>query len=247
MGRVLYSIDQIETNNLNDKKEEFKNFLKQLDQEIISLNNVKFYNNEFSSILWEYFTDNPFLEGNFENRTVIDIGANIADTPLFLAQEGATVFAFEPVPETYEMGKENIELNPDLKNNIHMYNNAISGENEFIKIYTETNEDSAGANSFIKTEKWIEIEAFTIKQIIEKFNIKPDILKMDCEGAEYSIIKKSDLSCFKKIMLEYHEKFVDIPYQVLVTDLEKMGFKVSVKSFHPYNLNEFGFIIATKD
>lgn len=68
MGRVLYSIDQIETNNLNDKKEEFKNFLKQLDQEIISLNNVKFYNNEFSSILWEYFTDNPFLEGNFENR-----------------------------------------------------------------------------------------------------------------------------------------------------------------------------------
>lgn len=245
LGRTLFTIDQLERYNLNDKAEEFKNFIQTFDDDIFYINGINFYNNDYRGVLWEYFSDNPFIDDNFENRVIIDVGSNIGDTPLFMANKGATVYAFEPVPETYEMSLKNIDLNPNLKSKINVYNKAISGKHEYIKIYTDTKENSPGANSFIETDNFVEIEAFTLKQVINKFKITPDILKLDCEGAEYSIIKNSDLKCFNLILLEYHEKFVGESYNILVDKLVEDGFDVDIKKIDPYNLNEFGFIIAT--
>lgn len=67
-------------------------------------------------------------------------------------------------------------------------------------------EDSSSGNAgeFIDSNHQVEVESITVKDVIEQFNISPDVLKMDCEGCEVSIIKNSDLSMFSEIIFEYH-------------------------------------------
>lgn len=244
-GKNLTVIDYIERFN-SSKKEEFKEFLHDLNQDTCVINNVKFRINEFSGTLWEYFMDDPFLEGNFKDRTVIDIGANIGDTALWMASKGAEVYAFEPVTETYDEALKNLELNPHLKDKVTFINKAVDGENKIIKIYTNGNKNSAAANSFVESSTYVEIEALTIEDILNRYNIQPDIIKIDCEGAEYSIIEKSDLSVFNKVMVEYHELFVKISYKKLIKQLKDMGFKVELKDIPPYKKDEIGILIAKK-
>lgn len=245
LGQILYTIDQLEQYNLDKKSAEFKEFLNRIDEKIWIINGVKFYNSEYNNVLWEYFHDNPFLREDFNKRTIIDIGANVGDTALFMANAGATVYAFEPVPETYEMALKNLSLNPKLENKIHLFQNAIDGEHKNIRIYTE-DYSNATASSFIETNHWTDIEAFKLEEIMEKYDIKPDILKLDCEGAEYSILDNSDLSEFNEILMEYHEEITGISHEILINNLVNMNFNVKIKNIKPYSLNELGFILATK-
>lgn len=247
LGRNVVALDYLIKNNKKEKLEHFKNLIKSLDDEYADINGVKFYNDQNSGVFWEYFQEYPYLDVDLKNRTVIDIGANIGDSSLLIANEKAEVYAFEPVPMTFELAKKNIELNQNLKNRIHLYNLAIGDEDGTIEIFIESLEKSNTANSFIQTGEKIEVKCYTIETILKKFSITPDILKMDCEGAEYQIIEKSDLSMFNTIILEYHQKFVGISYKVLVEKLEEMGFNVEVLENSEYKKDEIGFIIANKN
>ena len=88
---------------------------------------MKFYKNghfngEFSSFLGEY----DFLEP-IKGNTVIDVGANIADSSISFALSGASkVIAVEPYRWSYGMATENIELN-NLKDCIVMLNAGSGG------------------------------------------------------------------------------------------------------------------------
>ncbi len=246
LGRNIYYFNELIQNNLFEKIYSYKIFIQSLNEEIVNVDGIKFHNNEHIPILWEFFMDNPFLKGDFQNRVIMDVGANIGDTSLFYAKCGANVFAFEPVPETCEIAQKNIDLNDDLKNNIKLFNYAIDKQDGYIDIYLESNEKSASANSFIKEGKKINIKSYSINSIIQKHGIKPDILKMDCEGAEYAIIENCDLSCFNRLMIEYHESFVGKSYEKLIKRLEQMGFKVTVKNNASYDLHDIGFILAEK-
>ena len=245
LGRNVAVLDYLIKNNEHEKLEQFKNLVNSLNDEYIDINGIKFVDNVYSSVLWEYFLDFPYLDGELKGRTVIDIGANIGDTALHMANKGAFVHAFEPVPQIFKFAERNIEINSNLKKMIKLYNYAI-GVDGFIDIFIESLEQNTSANSFIKSGEKIEVQSYSIETIMEKFSIKPDILKMDCEGAEYTIIENSDLSMFNKIILEYHQKFVGTPYNILVERLEEMGFNVIVEENSEFKKEDFGFIIATK-
>ena len=51
---------------------------------------------------------------NWEQKTVVDIGAECGDTPLYYASKGAKVFAFEPILPNFNSMLRNISLNPTL-------------------------------------------------------------------------------------------------------------------------------------
>lgn len=78
----------------------FKEFIQSLNEnkEYVVLNGVKFEYNSEILVLFEYFSEmgNAPFE-NIENKTIIDIGANIADTALLFAKKGCDVFSFELV------------------------------------------------------------------------------------------------------------------------------------------------------
>ncbi|AYN75621.1 FkbM family methyltransferase [Saccharolobus solfataricus] len=61
-----------------------------------------------------------------KNREVVDVGANIGDTPIWFSINGARhVYAFEPLPEIYSLALENIKLN-GIEDKINIINAGVN-------------------------------------------------------------------------------------------------------------------------
>ena len=141
-----------------------------------------------------------------ENDIIIDVGAHIGLFTLYVSQfcKKGKIFSFEPVIENYKLLLENIHLNKI--ENVIIVKKAVSGENKKVKIYLS--EDQAAHSTYSQGDKFIETESISLKEIIDINSIqKCNFLKMDCEGAEYDILKFVPDEYFKnivKIGMEYH-------------------------------------------
>ncbi len=144
-------------------------------------------------------------------RVVLDIGANIADSPIYFALRGAEhVYAFEVMPSTFEIGKRNIEENA-LQDKVDLYNLGIgrAGSVRFRK------EHIAGGDFTLTNYKIVGGGQTTVNikelwEILEQLNISEAVMKIDCEGCEYNVILGSDrdtLRRFTHIIGEYHFGF----------------------------------------
>ena len=182
---------------------------------------------------------------SFKNRVVIDVGGNVADTALKFANWGGIeIHAFEAMPHLCKIAEENISLNPNLKDKIYFYNKAISSKNGTLTIY-ET-EGSTVHSEYATEGIPREIEAVSIDYLLNELNIKPDVLKIDCEGCEYPIILESDLSMFNDIILEYHAFITKKPYTLLVDKLDEQGFTVDIYENIMGQIDDIGIIHAHK-
>lgn len=235
----------------DDKKSSFKKLIGLLcdDNDTITFEGITYLKNNMIFVLFEqFFEDGSFTFNNLENEVIIDIGGNIGDTALYFAKQGCEVYAYEPIPDIYEVAIKNIKLNPSLKDKIHFFNYAVSDKNEDIEIYYS----GVGSSRYKKSNKKYTIKTVTLNQIINRLNDKnltPTLLKIDCEGSEFDIIPNSDLSTFNEISLEYHSSFTGIPRDILINTLEKQGF--IIKNIYPAPENDIpiediGIIHAVK-
>lgn len=156
---------------------------------------------------------------NPRNETVVDIGANIGDSCIYFAIEGATnVLAFEPYPYSFKLAKKNVEINC-LNNKITVVN-AGYGTDDIVSV--SDGEASLGDNLQVK-DNGITVPVYSLKTVINQYNLPEAVLKMDCEGCEVNLMNESDdtLRLFKRMQIEYH-----YGYENLKVRLEKAGFKV---------------------
>lgn len=93
----------------NRQIEILKTYLNQFDKDIVTITNIedkhqlKFLNKEIV-LIFEIFLNDDYKEVPYsENKILIDIGANIGDTPLYFANKGYEVYAFEPLPHIAKM------------------------------------------------------------------------------------------------------------------------------------------------
>ena len=250
---LKFQVECLNENVSSNKISEFKNFINQVieDREILSLENIQFFNSNIN-VLFEGFFDegNVPFSSTLKNQVIIDIGGNIADTALYFASQDATVYAFEPVPPIYELALKNIDLNPNLKEKIHYYNKAVSGEDGKLEISFEGDGQSEASSTYIKKGKIYEVDCISLDNVIRKLkdqNINTTLLKLDCEGSEYDIIPNSDLYIFNEIIVEHHQMFTGIDYNVLIDELKNQGFKIDkIFSWGGYNIEELGLIRAIK-
>lgn len=219
----------------NVKKENIVDFLEYIksiddDEEYLNISGIKFINtynsefikthdNEYYCHLTEFFTDDVLNILNYQERHVIDIGGNIGDTALLFAKSGADVISLEPVKHLYDLAVENVNLNPQLKDKIILVNKAIGGKKGKLKLDSTSVAEYTGSND-------TEMEVITMKDFFEEYDFTPDILKMDCEGCEFEIIAKNDLTMFNEILFEHHGKIVNKDFNILVKELKKQGFNI---------------------
>jgi len=82
--------------------------------------------------------------------------------------------------------------------NIKSINKGIGGKNGSTKIYIDNN--PARNSLYLKTNKYETIKIITLKEIFKENKInRIDYLKIDCEGAEFEIIKKCPAEYLSKI------------------------------------------------
>ena len=185
---------------------------------ISKYNNTFLFNEDDPSTLDEIFNDNykiiekgvPFKS----NDLIIDIGANIGMFSILYAKlhPYVKIYACEPVAETYIRLCKNIKINNIT--NIIPINTAVSG-GEKIKQITYHPQGLGGASSHfndlmvknIEGIASIYVSCITLDELMLSFNINEcQLLKIDCEGAEYDIIYNSKLlNRINYLVGEFHE------------------------------------------
>jgi FkbM family methyltransferase len=192
------------------------------------------------------FIENRYSFLPVEGKTVIDIGANIADSAIYFCLKGAArVIGLEPFPHNYEIAKKNIETNK-LSAKVSLLLAGLGPNNENMSISPEfsSNLDSR-ARHF---GEGVQIPILTLANIIDKYDVTSQdaVLKMDCEGCEYESVfsaPKEVLRNFDHIQIEYHNG-----YKKLKEKLEECGFKVSAERPLARGNNNLylGFVYATR-
>jgi FkbM family methyltransferase len=143
-----------------------------------------------------------------ESRTIVDIGANMGCFTLFAASKipTAKVFSYEPEPNNFSILDDNIQSN-SLGDRIAPFKMAVASTSGA----REMTLGESPLNSLISdftTGRKSSVTCTTLHSILEANRLdRIDLLKVNCEGAEYEIfgnLSEDDLSRISKIRLEYH-------------------------------------------
>jgi FkbM family methyltransferase len=158
-----------------------------------------------------------------ENKMVIDVGANIADSSIYFTHNGAKqVIALEPFTINYELAKHNVMLNK-MQDKITLLNAGCAGKTGHMIIETST----AGVYAQVQeSSSGQKVDMYSLADLVSKYDLDNAILKIDCEGCEYETILSSSvktLNKFERIQIEYHNRgYKDLEYH-----LNGCGFEVS--------------------
>lgn len=131
-------------------------------------------------------------------KIIFDIGANIGVATVIMANlyPEAKIYAFEPERENYELLEKNVSHYPNVKTFEAGLGDRMCSR---VLFKSDDSKNLGGYSTHIKGKGQIADDAATIlktKIIEEKFGT-PDLIKIDCEGAEYEIL--SDFEHLDKV------------------------------------------------
>src|SRR5262245_9717458 len=181
--------------------------------------------------------------------TVVDVGAAIGDFTVHAARRvgDGVVYAFEPLPDNFARLEQHVRMNG--LSNVRASAEAIAARPGTLSLYTVTGltgqhrtagDDSAAAAPAIR------VPATTLARAFDERGIaRCDLLKIDCEGAEFEIVLGLDgavLDRVARIVLEYHDHVTEHRHEELARFLEERGFEVRVRPNPAWR--ELGFLYA---
>ncbi len=181
-----------------------------------------------SILLHEY---DRYLHDLSAGDIVIDIGAHIGDfcIPVAVGNPLIRVIGIEPHPRTYHLLCKNIESN--AAKNILALPLAITDANGTTRLSLDPG--NSGGNSTMRSMggSSIDVRSLTLEHLFKKYSVKQcKFLKMDCEGAEYDIIRAAPESLLRSvdtIVMEYHHNG---PIGELAEKLRKCEFTITLTS-----------------
>jgi FkbM family methyltransferase len=141
-----------------------------------------------------------------ENGIVIDIGAYIGDTALYFIHRGARrVYAFEPVEKFYRYLLRNVARN-SLEDRVIAFNYGAWFKNSTIKASME---NATWIPKMNYSRPYVELKVRSLNDIFEMVYEREgtiDLVKMDCEGCEYSLLRLDEelLTLPKQYIIEIH-------------------------------------------
>jgi len=164
----------------------------------------------------EIFMDECYMPGMGnavpDKPTILDIGANAGYFSLFALSRfpGARVYAFEPLPVNFQLLKRQQTLNG--KEEFKCFPKAVAGERGRLDLVYDAQDSFSTSATLFATNSGqldkISVEAVTLHDILLEFGIERcDLIKMDCEGAEYGILygcSPEDLGRIDQIAMEVH-------------------------------------------
>lgn len=164
-------------------------------------------------------------------RTVLDVGANVGDSSVAFAMRGAHVHAFEPLPSLQRYLERNTALN-GLGDRITVHAVALSDRDATATVRVRAG-GSANASCVAAraeprhradnvTEEMRLVEAG--RYLADHGIAHADVIKLDCEGCEYALLRNTDLLRKlrpQRIVLEYHMGGAE-----LAADLGGLGYRV---------------------
>ena len=171
------------------------------------------------------------------NGIILDIGANIGATVLDFANRWPQVkiHAYEPNPSTFEVLQRNI-FNNGLAGRVESFNEAVAGHVGSFNLWTEM--ISVGASGYFTESPSFEAKPITVPCVdLETVfgRVAEDqifLLKIDAEGAEVDILKRSvglPFSRVQHVAVECHNGLAPGALEVCQRITDNHGFRCVVK------------------
>jgi FkbM family methyltransferase len=170
---------------------------------------------------------------------VVDVGANAGYFALYLLAQvpGARVYAYEPVPGNFAVLERNRAINPGIARNLDVFQKAVTGAPcDSIEIHVQAGKDhsmvaSIHAQIVADATRAVKVGAISLAQIVESVPGKAiDLLKLDCEGAEYEIMfetPREALDRVRRIVMETHvRKGLAHTHEEMVAFLRARGYVI---------------------
>ena len=175
--------------------------------------------------IWEIY------KADVKNKVVIDVGAYRGESAIYFALQGAKkVVALEPDEENYELALMNVKEN-ELEDRVLLLNKAVADKEGVVNLYRysypsphgSTDPSNIPASAYKTVVK--QVEAITLDKVIKIAGERIGLLKLDCEGCEYSVLNSfSNYDMIDNIILEYHNGLQNLP-----SLLKSQGFEVEIK------------------
>jgi FkbM family methyltransferase len=169
----------------------------------------------------EVFLDESYrLPSGIEPRVVVDLGANIGLTTVWLNRQFniEKCVAVEPVPGNVRLLRKNLEDNRIHCEVIESAVASFQGTATFLAP-VDSNLGRLGDSGDIS------VTTVTMDEIVESLGCRVNLLKLDIEGGEQDLLTHGDLKWLSRvdvIIAEFHPDVVDYPGLTRV--LEDHGF-----------------------
>ena len=199
-----------------------------------SLSRIYYKKYEFISILGNSY---KVVKGTFQSRSdyddawllflsqkaniVFDIGCHTGKSALIISQSNLIerLVLIDPNPLSLSLAAENLIINNISQNAIFIAKAASFNSGDKIKLWTMHGAFSGASTDInftetgMQTKKYFDVETITLDKIAETYNLYPDLVKIDVEGSEHSVL------------LGAHEiaKIGDAKFIVEVHSCEKMN------------------------
>jgi len=162
--------------------------------------------------------------------TVLDIGANFGWYTIFFSKWATKVFAFEPIPSTYEEVRDNVALNQC--GNVEVVNKALGDKDGVVDFFLpKTFGGSGGASEHNYFGEKVTIHMTTLDEYAEKHDVRPNFIKADIEGGEFAMLRggiKTITRFHPDLFLEIEERHTErfgYKPQDIISLLEKIGYR----------------------
>ena len=181
---------------------------------------------------------------------IVDIGAGIGEFTIFalLGYPKNFVYAFEPYPQSFNLIKDNLTANGIT--NAQVFPEAIGAETGTLVLDLSNGEplqiQSFKPGTYSIQKGVLEVPSFSLEDAFNHIGLEHyDLLKLDCEGAEYEILfhtSTSILGRVERLVMEYHNNVVTYSHQDMVEFLRNMGFMV--RTYPNYVHSNLGYLYA---
>jgi FkbM family methyltransferase len=176
---------------------------------------------------------------------VIDIGLHVgAFSYLALSRGAIEVHGFEPELSNYSCAVQNLA---PFGARAHLHNRAVWRSDiavPALRFWRSTDGANAGGGTLIWDADGPLVDVVSFDEVVEAISEagrrRIDLLKIDCEGAEFPILLTSSrLGDIDRIVGEYHELRADLPQHVRIPGCDQ--FTVEILSAH---LERAGFTVT---
>ena len=178
-------------------------------------------------------------------NAVIDIGAHLGFFSLYasLLNSKVPIYAFEPHIGNFELLKKNLKDN--RVKNVTAKHLAVSNKiGEIDLLISKEDLNHSTVHAIEPTNEVQKVQSITLEKILNRHHIgQCDLIKMDCEGADFSIIEDSPPEVFDRvshIFWEYHDWVPGGDHRRLKKFLEARGYKV--ENYPNSKMKELGFL-----
>ena len=169
-------------------------------------------------VVWRTFLNDTYRTKRFRSKRsaiVVDVGAQIGSFSVQMAPHADRILAFEPVPENYALLDENVSAQGYA--HVETFPLAVSDRPGSVRIFLSQG-NTAGHGMVPPKDPsggYVDVEAVRLPDILDARGIREiDLLKLDCEGAEYGILESLvdwGLDRIHSIAMEYHLVHADTP------------------------------------